>query len=42
MEREAMGGVRKGVGKGRRNDPNIVCKYEFKKKKESSLKKLNT
>jgi hypothetical protein len=21
-------GVREGVGEGRKNDPNIVCKYE--------------
>jgi hypothetical protein len=24
-------GVREGVGKRGRNDPNIVCKYELKK-----------
>jgi hypothetical protein len=32
--REGAGGVREEVGKGRRNDPNIVCKYEFKKAKK--------
>jgi hypothetical protein len=25
--------VREGVGEGGRNDPNIVCTYELKKKK---------
>jgi hypothetical protein len=27
-ERGWVGGVREGVGKGRRNEPNIVCTYE--------------
>jgi hypothetical protein len=25
-------GVKEGVGEGGRNDPNIVCTHEFKKK----------
>jgi hypothetical protein len=31
------GGLRKGVGEGGRNDPNIVCTYELKKKKNKGL-----
>jgi hypothetical protein len=27
-----QGSAMKGVGEGGRNDPNIVCKYELKKK----------
>jgi hypothetical protein len=32
-EGEGRGGwVREGLGEGRRNDPNIACTYELKKK----------
>jgi hypothetical protein len=35
FESETMGrGVRERVGEGGRNDPNIVCTYELKKKKK--------
>jgi hypothetical protein len=33
--------VREGVGEGGRNDPNIVCTYELKKKKTRSRKRLD-
>jgi hypothetical protein len=29
-----VGGVREEVGEGGRNDPNIVCTYELKKKRK--------
>jgi hypothetical protein len=29
-------GVREGQGEGGRNDPNIICTYEYNKKKDIS------
>jgi hypothetical protein len=29
--------VREGVGAGRRNDPNLVCTYEYKIKKKKKM-----
>jgi hypothetical protein len=35
-----VGGVTEGVGEGGRNDPNNVCTYELKKKKDTYLGRL--
>jgi hypothetical protein len=31
--------LREGAGEGGRNDPNIVCTYEYDKKREKDQKK---
>jgi hypothetical protein len=33
-----VGGLREGVGEGGRNDSNIICTYELKKKRQHSWK----